>query len=671
MTVQLSTTTAADFAGEQFILLWDGDSKQSGAIQGLVFFLNPPYTKPTGSNVKTIASASDLAGDLSAFDTLDIEGTVAVGSTGASAFAVPANINNIFLGPGGWLQGKLRFTQSGLGHTRKIYGPGVLDVSRFTYANRLCNAKSAHPDDGYEAISWNSLPAITNGVPSIADGFIVDGLIISDNNFYATAWFNNTIINNMKIIGWNGNNDGIQLGRTVRVSNVFIHTGDDSLKMWGSYDTVTNATVWQTWNGGVINLGWSDNSPGDDCLIDGVYVVKTDWSLSNKPSWISNSLNFDNSAIVASVMIPGTSYGSLIPSVFRNIYVEDTPRVLFSLKIVPPLCALCIAANPSVGQANLSLPSVLNLKIENVSSPVSKFENSIGFQTVNGTTLTGTMNIGMTNVMLRLPNGTVTALTSANAGSLGQITTNGNNVNVTYASMPDATTPPTLPAGAVINGASFAVGVPIAPGSIASVFGSDFGSSPDRVTVLIGGILAPLFVVTPEQINFQVPWQLFGQVQAALTITSSGLTSAPITVPLANLAPGIFLLNTGAQAAALIANTAFVAAPVEAFPGSRPAKLGEYISIFCTGLGPVTHEPATGVPASSDTVSTTTGGMISVSIGGVSAPAAFSGLAPGFLGLYQVNVQIPSNAPLGPAVPLTITIGGKSSNQASIAVAGQ
>jgi hypothetical protein len=268
-TVQLSTSTAADFAGEQFILWWEGDTKQSSAIQGLAFFLDPPYNRPTGSNVKIVAAPADLTGDLSAFDTLDIEGTVAVASTGAVAFVVPVTINNIFFGPGAWLQGKLRFKQSGAGHTRKIYGPGVLDGSRFSHMNRFCGVASAHPDDGYQSISWIPLPALTNGVPSVADGFMVDGLIVSDNGYYATDWFQRSTLNNMKVVGWNDNCDGLQLGHTVRVSNVFIRTGDDSLKMWGSYITVTNATVWQNWNGGVVNLGWFDNSPGDDSLIDG------------------------------------------------------------------------------------------------------------------------------------------------------------------------------------------------------------------------------------------------------------------------------------------------------------------------------------------------------------------------------------------------------------------
>jgi uncharacterized protein (TIGR03437 family) len=138
---------------------------------------------------------------------------------------------------------------------------------------------------------------------------------------------------------------------------------------------------------------------------------------------------------------------------------------------------------------------------------------------------------------------------------------------------------------------------------------------------------------------------------------------------LANVAPGIFLLNSSGQAAVLVANTAFIAAPVGTFPGSRPAQRGEYISIYCTGLGGVTHEPATGALAGGDPLSLTLASPVTVSIGGVSAPALFSGLAPGYFGLYQVNVQVPANSPIGPAVPLTISIGGKASNQTSIAVA--
>jgi hypothetical protein len=437
-TVQLSTNTAANFAGDQFILWWDGDSEQSSAIQGLAFFLNPPYDRPTGPSVKTITAPSDLTGDLSSFDTLDFEGTVAVASTGTLAFIVPANINNIFLAPGAWLQGKLRFTQSGAGHARRVYGPGVLDASRFGYMWRQCRNSTVHTDDGYQSLSWIPLPAGTTGSPSIPDSFFFDGIVITDSEYYATASLTNATVNNVKLIGWNGNNDGFQFGVVARASNVFVRTGDDSLKMWGSHITITNATVWQNWNGGVVNLGWSDNSPGEDCLIDGLYVVKTDWHAPDTPSWNATTLNGQNNAIVASLMVPGTKFGASLTSVYRNIYVEDPPHVLVSLKILPPDCALVgLKTCPTV---DLSQPSVLNVNLENVFTPASIVENSIGFQTVNGSTLTGTMNIGLTNVMLTMPDGTVTPLTSANAAAAGKIGTNGDGINLDFShASPDFT----------------------------------------------------------------------------------------------------------------------------------------------------------------------------------------------------------------------------------------
>ncbi len=72
----------------------------------------------------------------------------------------------------------------------------------------------------------------------------------------------------------------------------------------------------------------------------------------------------------------------------------------------------------------------------------------------------------------------------------------------------------------------------------------------------------------------------------------------------------------------------------------RPAAAGTYLSIYCTGLGSVSNQPATGTaaPASPLAVTTTTP---TVTIGGVAAQVSFSGLTPGTVGLYQVNVQVP------------------------------
>jgi uncharacterized protein (TIGR03437 family) len=59
---------------------------------------------------------------------------------------------------------------------------------------------------------------------------------------------------------------------------------------------------------------------------------------------------------------------------------------------------------------------------------------------------------------------------------------------------------------------------------------------------------------------------------------------------------------------------------------------------------------------------------VTVTIGGVPATPSFAGLAPGWVGLYQVNVQVPANAPVGDAVPVALSVGGAVSNQVTIAV---
>ena len=177
--------------------------------------------------------------------------------------------------------------------------------------------------------------------------------------------------------------------------------------------------------------------------------------------------------------------------------------------------------------------------------------------------------------------------------------------------------------------------------------------------------------VSPSQVTIFRVLKLFlltGQVSAALTLTQGNATTSVI-VQVKPFAPALFTTNAGGtgQASTLIAGTTALVAPVGAFPGSRPAKIGEYISIYATGLGDITNRPATGGPSPASPLSSTLA-TPTVTIGGVSGTVIFSGLAPGFVGLYQINVQVPPGAPTGPSVPMVLTIGGVPSNTATIAV---
>jgi len=104
---------------------------------------------------------------------------------------------------------------------------------------------------------------------------------------------------------------------------------------------------------------------------------------------------------------------------------------------------------------------------------------------------------------------------------------------------------------------------------------------------------------------------------------------------------------------------------------TRISKPGDVIVIYCIGLGQTTGPAVTGVPASSNPLLANSN--VTVTFGNstnpVQAQAAFAGLTPTAVGLYQVNVTIPSNAPVGNNVPLTLTINNTSSNVVNMAIA--
>jgi uncharacterized protein (TIGR03437 family) len=227
--------------------------------------------------------------------------------------------------------------------------------------------------------------------------------------------------------------------------------------------------------------------------------------------------------------------------------------------------------------------------------------------------------------------------------------------------------------------------VTLSPGEFVSLYGARLATQPMSASstplpttlagakVLVNDIPAPVSYASPSQINFVVPWEASGS-QATITVQVAGSTSNSVNLPIAT-APQIFTVNQQGfgQGRVLITGTSSLAVPVGAFPGSRPVKRGEYISIFATGLGPVQNQPVDGEPPSGNAVTTLTP-LVSFGCLGTDGsvlqcgvPAQFSGLAPGFVGLYQVNVQVPDFAISGDAVPVNVFLGAIS-NFVTIAI---
>jgi uncharacterized protein (TIGR03437 family) len=214
------------------------------------------------------------------------------------------------------------------------------------------------------------------------------------------------------------------------------------------------------------------------------------------------------------------------------------------------------------------------------------------------------------------------------------------------------------------------------------LYGSNLASQPAQadaapwpftlggVTMTIGGNIVPLYYVSPVVINFQVPFLGTTPLRVPLVLWQ-GTQSTTINVTVQPYSPAIVTTNVGGsgQAKTVVAVTGQIAAPAGAFPNSRPAHIGEYVSIYATGLGDVTNRPGLGAAAQGPPLLSSSLVNPTVTIGNVPVTdIQFSGLAPTFVGLYVVNARIPAGTPIGDAIPLTLSIGGLTSNTGTIAV---
>jgi uncharacterized protein (TIGR03437 family) len=233
--------------------------------------------------------------------------------------------------------------------------------------------------------------------------------------------------------------------------------------------------------------------------------------------------------------------------------------------------------------------------------------------------------------------------------------------------------PPVVPAGAVVNGASFAGQAPVAPGSLISIFGSKLAGPgaaatlplPNTLggsTVALAGSATPLLFSSDGQVNAVVPYETTVNTTQQLILTRGSSTSVPQTLTIAAAAPGIFTADSSGKGQGII----FGPSSNLADP-AHPVKAGDVVVIYCTGLGKVLPAVPTGNPAPllplSNVVSQT-----SVTIGGITVNPMFAGLTPGFVGLYQVNVGIPPGVVAGDQVPVFITAASQPSLPVTIAV---
>ena len=199
-----------------------------------------------------------------------------------------------------------------------------------------------------------------------------------------------------------------------------------------------------------------------------------------------------------------------------------------------------------------------------------------------------------------------------------------------------------------MDGAGFSA--PPAPGGIFSIFGANFSASTEAFSRLplptaladvgleINGAPVPLYLVSPGQINAQLPFD-----------TPPGTATAAVVTPMGRGTVATFTVLPAAPAIFIAVNA------------------GSVVTAYVTGLGAVSPAVPAGSAAPLDTLSFAVA-TVTATLGGVPAAVQFAGLAPGFVGLGQVNVIVPNDAPRGESVPLVLEINGQKSKPAPVAI---
>lgn len=238
---------------------------------------------------------------------------------------------------------------------------------------------------------------------------------------------------------------------------------------------------------------------------------------------------------------------------------------------------------------------------------------------------------------------------------------------------------PVVQAGGVVNNATFEPGLLLAQGELPAIFGEQFTTGEPLLastlplpttlggaTVFINDQPVPIYYVSAGQINFQVPFDA-ATGEGTLRVDRGGQRGNTVTIAIARSSPRLLIaVNQAVQ----VVSTPFVCNSAGQCIGgaSTPVQTGTVVTIYSLGLGPTNPPVASGAAAPLSPLAVVPGvNKVFFGAGGlfndpVSQTPQFVGLSPNFVGLYQINVEIPANAPRGASVPVFLQGDAGTSN---------
>lgn len=244
----------------------------------------------------------------------------------------------------------------------------------------------------------------------------------------------------------------------------------------------------------------------------------------------------------------------------------------------------------------------------------------------------------------------------------------GNNRVRQLSAAPAVITPAQSISVSLANAASLQSG-PLAPGEIFSIFGQGIGpatastgmfDSAGHLSTNLGGVQvlfnstpAPLFYTQAQQINAQVPYEMAGQASAQIQVIYQGVLLNAIQVALADANPALFTVNNGAGNAVVVNPDGSINSD------ENPAPRGSIVVLYATGEGQTSPPGFTGQSAQSPFPEPVL--PISLTIGGIPANILFAAEAPGFVGLLQINAQVPTGFVPAGDLPVVLAAGSYQS----------
>jgi len=224
-----------------------------------------------------------------------------------------------------------------------------------------------------------------------------------------------------------------------------------------------------------------------------------------------------------------------------------------------------------------------------------------------------------------------------------------------------AVAPPTI--AAVTNAADGTL--PVAPGGLISIWGQQMSpvnmatkqiplpTALGESCAMVNGAPIPLLFVSSQQINAQLPFNVAGT--ATLAIITPGGVSGNYYFTVYPTAPSVFLSGTAGPLTGLATIVRYDNGQL--VTATNPLHANDIVSIYLTGMGATTPAVDTGLPGPFNPLAWTTV-QPTLTLGGHQMAVTYSGLAPGNVGVYQINATVPSGVPQGLSIPLVIAQGG-------------